>query len=137
MSEQRLPRAGKCSIAPGSAIVLRRVWVRGSVCHAIWLIFLVFSFPLAARIILNYNMYSTLYIGLVNRRSRVRIPTGPSRFFFTCSVWFVTRRNTSLLSTLYLIKPRRLLLLAAERLLPSFGFKGLTCNSFQSWTTSK
>ena len=33
-----------------------------------------------------------------NRRSRVRIPAGPSRFFSACPVWFVTRRNTSLLN---------------------------------------
>ena len=39
-------RAGKCSIAPCSAIVLRRARVRGSVYHAIWRIFLVFHFPL-------------------------------------------------------------------------------------------
>ena len=29
--------------------------------------------------------------------SLVRIPAGPSRFFSACPVWFVTRRNTSLL----------------------------------------
>ena len=48
-------RADKCSIAPGSAIVLRRAWVRGSVYHAIWRILLVFSFSLPARIILNFE----------------------------------------------------------------------------------
>ena len=39
MAELEKKRAGKCSIAPGSAIVLRRAWVRGSVHHAIWRIF--------------------------------------------------------------------------------------------------
>ena len=32
-----------------------------------------------------------------NRRSRVRIPAGLSRFFSACAVWFLTRRNISLL----------------------------------------
>ena len=50
-----LLRAGKCSIAPRFPILSRRAWERGSVHHAIWRIFLVFSFPLAARIILNFE----------------------------------------------------------------------------------
>ena len=55
MAFSHFRQAGKCSIAPGSAIVLRRAWVRGSVYHAILRIFLVFSFPLAARINLNFE----------------------------------------------------------------------------------
>ena len=35
--------------------------------------------------------------GLLNQRSWVRIPAGPSRFFSACPVWFVARRGTSLL----------------------------------------
>ena len=30
-------------------------------------------------------------------KPKVRIPAGPSRFFSTCPVWFVTRGSTSLL----------------------------------------
>ena len=40
-----------------------------------------------------------VFLRVTNHTGRT-IPAGPSRFFSACPVWFVTRRNTSLLLTI-------------------------------------
>ena len=62
-----------------------------------------------------YQLSYRSSIGLVNRRSRVRIPAGPSRFFSACLVWFVTRSNTSLLTLINWHISHKLYLIGASR----------------------